>query len=54
LCNNAYFNQEEVYPWPDGAGLPDWRVAGHVTEGSGGCGGTALGGVAASGSVAGN
>ncbi len=20
-----YFNQKEVYPWPDGFGLPDWR-----------------------------
>ena len=20
-----YFNQQEVYPWPDGFGLPDWR-----------------------------
>ena len=22
----VYFNQTEVYPWPDGFGLPDWRV----------------------------
>ncbi len=21
----VYFNQQEVYPWPDGFGLPDWR-----------------------------
>jgi beta-mannanase len=21
-----YFNQQEVYPWPDDFGLPDWRV----------------------------
>ncbi len=21
-----YFNQQEVYPWPDGFGLPDWRI----------------------------
>lgn len=21
-----YFNQQEVYPWPDGFGLPDWRM----------------------------
>ncbi|MCG7623468.1 glycoside hydrolase family 26 protein [Epibacterium sp. Ofav1-8] len=21
----VYFNQKEVYPWPDGYGLPDWR-----------------------------
>ena len=22
----VYFNQQEVYPWPDGYGLPDWRI----------------------------
>ncbi len=22
-----YFNQKEVYEWPDGFGLPDWRIA---------------------------
>jgi len=22
----VYFNQEEVYPWPDGFGLPDWKT----------------------------
>lgn len=21
----VYFNQQEVYPWPDGFGFPDWR-----------------------------
>lgn len=21
-----YFNQAEVYPWPDGYGMPDWRI----------------------------
>ncbi len=21
-----YFNQKEVYPWPDGYGRPDWRI----------------------------
>jgi beta-mannanase len=21
-----YFNDREVYPWPDGYGRPDWRV----------------------------
>lgn len=25
-----YFNQREVYPWPDGFGLPDWRRSEHV------------------------
>ena len=22
----VYFNDREVYPWPNGFGLPDWRV----------------------------
>jgi beta-mannanase len=22
----VYFNDREVYPWPDGLGRPDWRV----------------------------
>jgi endoglucanase len=26
LIGAVYFNQPEVYPWPDGFGLPDWRV----------------------------
>lgn len=26
LVGAAYFNQPEVYPWPDGYGLPDWRI----------------------------
>lgn len=26
----VYFNQEEVYPWPDGFGFPDWRRSDHV------------------------
>jgi len=26
LVGVVYFNQVEVYPWPDGFGLPDWRV----------------------------
>lgn len=26
LIGSVYFNQPEVYPWPDGYGLPDWRV----------------------------
>ena len=25
-----YFNQKEVYPWPDGFGLPDWRFEQNV------------------------
>ncbi|MBO6602094.1 MULTISPECIES: glycoside hydrolase family 26 protein [Paracoccaceae] len=27
-----YFNQTEVYPWPDDFGLPDWRFSQHVVE----------------------
>lgn len=30
LVGAAYFNQKEVYPWPDGFGLPDWRVEARV------------------------
>ncbi len=26
----VYFNQREVYPWPDGFGLPDWRVTSRI------------------------
>lgn len=26
----VYFNQTEVYPWPDGFGLPDWRIDGRT------------------------
>ncbi len=26
----VYFNQREVYAWPDGFGLPDWRRSEHV------------------------
>jgi endoglucanase len=25
-----YFNQQEVYPWPDGYGMPDWRVPNNI------------------------
>ncbi|MBL3607348.1 glycoside hydrolase family 26 protein [Rhodovulum sulfidophilum] len=25
-----YFNQIEVYPWPDGYGLPDWKVGDRI------------------------
>lgn len=27
-----YFNQTEVYPWPDGYGLPDWRFDHNVVN----------------------
>jgi len=27
-----YFNQTEVYPWPDGFGLPDWRFDHNILE----------------------
>lgn len=27
-----YFNQTEVYPWPDGYGLPDWRFGHNILE----------------------
>ncbi|SDX42539.1 endoglucanase [Litoreibacter albidus] len=27
-----YFNQREVYPWPNGFGLPDWRRPQNVTN----------------------
>ena len=27
-----YFNQQEVYPWPDGYGFPDWQVGNNVLE----------------------
>jgi endoglucanase len=26
LVGVSYFNQQEVYAWPDGFGLPDWRI----------------------------
>lgn len=40
LIGVVYFNQQEVYPWPNGFGLPDWRVDHRITEddGSGRCG----------------
>lgn len=31
LAGVVYFNQKEVYPWPDDLGLPDWRVTQRVT-----------------------
>ena len=30
LSGVVYFNQKEVYPWPDGYGLPDWRLENRV------------------------
>ncbi len=27
----SYFNQKEVYPWPNGFGIPDWRIE-HRTD----------------------
>lgn len=30
LQSVVYFNQREVYPWPDGFGLPDWKVSDRV------------------------
>jgi endoglucanase len=32
LVGVAYFNQAEVYPWPDGFGFPDWRIENRVIE----------------------
>lgn len=32
LVGVVYFDQKEVYPWPDGFGLPDWRLAERVTD----------------------
>ncbi|MTJ05988.1 MAG: beta-mannosidase [Sediminimonas qiaohouensis] len=28
----VYFNQQEVYPWPDGFGLPDWQFGNNILE----------------------
>ncbi len=30
LTGVVYFNQKEVYPWPENYGLPDWRVGSRV------------------------
>jgi endoglucanase len=32
LSGVVYFNQREVYPWPDGFGLPDWRIGSNVID----------------------
>ncbi len=31
LVGVVYFNQQEVYPWPNNYGYPDWRVTERVT-----------------------
>ena len=31
LVGVVYFNQQEVYPWPNGFGFPDWRIDSRVT-----------------------
>lgn len=28
----SYFNQKEVYPWPNGFGIPDWRMERRTEE----------------------
>ncbi|MEO5759604.1 MAG: glycosyl hydrolase [Mesorhizobium sp.] len=30
LVSVNYFNQKEVWPWPDGYGLPDWRITKNI------------------------
>lgn len=32
LVGVFYFNQPEVYPWPEGFGAPDWRVKNQILE----------------------
>ena len=32
LVGVVYFNQHEVYPWPEGFGAPDWRVKNQVLK----------------------
>lgn len=32
LLGSVYFNDKEVWPWPDGYGLPDWRVTENILE----------------------
>lgn len=31
LVGAVYFDQQEVYPWPNGFPLPDWRISERVT-----------------------
>ena len=32
LVGVVYFDQREVYPWPEGFGMPDWRIANRVIK----------------------
>jgi endoglucanase len=32
LVGVVYFNQNEVYPWPEGFGTPDWRIKNQVLQ----------------------
>jgi len=32
LVGVVYFNYPEVYPWPEGFGLPDWRVKNQILD----------------------
>lgn len=32
LVGVSYFNQREVYPWPEGFGAPDWRVKNQILK----------------------
>lgn len=32
LVGVAYFDDKEVFPWPDPYGLPDWRVTNNILE----------------------
>ena len=32
LAAVVYFNDREVYPWPENYGLPNWRVAREAAE----------------------
>jgi endoglucanase len=32
LVGVVYFNQREVYPWPENFGLPDWRINNRIIE----------------------
>lgn len=32
LVGVVYYDQREVYPWPEGFGQPDWRINGRVTQ----------------------
>ena len=32
LVGVVYFNQHEVYPWPEGFGAPDWRIKNQILD----------------------